>query len=125
MITMATLVFGGFVAAGLWIAQRLPRFGFWRFAIVLILAAAGLLLFSTVSHEHFLGDQRWYNRPVWKGCFECLLMIFGMLASVVNTAIKARQSAKANLGGTAPSPLQIDRYDLVQPLLFSLLTFAA
>ena len=56
-----------------------------------------------------------------------VLMLFGMVSSVLNAAIKNRrmEMAKARREGKATTiGLKIDKWDMFQPLLFSMITFS-
>jgi hypothetical protein len=97
---------------------------------ILILAAPSLwfLWYMISPGPHYLGSGTWYHYPPWKYIILYLLMIAGMLARAVSQAIEARRRVLETPQATGvialhKSPLSLDVWELVYPLLFSFITF--
>jgi MFS family permease len=94
----------------------------WRWPLV---AVCGVWFFATVYlffPNQVLGEDSFWNRTPWKQLIIYGVMALGMVASVLNDAIKERKKKLAK-GGSPRIKLKLDNWDIVQPLLVSFLTF--
>jgi hypothetical protein len=99
-----------------------------RFTYVLFSSAVFVFFVLFWQDESHLGaNNRWQCEP-WKTLIMFAVMMVGMVASVYNAAIDERRLKRATLvaaGKDNKIPLQIDRWDIVQPMFYSLITFSA
>ena len=75
----------------------------------------------------FLGSSNWWQNSPWRGLIMFALMLAGMEVRVLNSAIIIMRADNAKLkaqGKSQNARLKIDRWDLFQPAIFSLLTFS-
>lgn len=101
-----------------------------RFAGIMryALGATALLIFCFFAlfwrGEVSLGETNWWEQTPFRQIIFFFIMILGMCFSVVYAAICERRRKKA-AGKTVSSRLEIDIWDIVQPLLLSVLTYGA
>ena len=126
-LMLSFIILGFIVALGIWTYERT----IWNWLIRLALLFCISILFVLTAYMfrpvRFLNDMPWYDTSHYREIIFFLVMLTGMVSSTLSRAIKDRRQEIARLkksGSQFETPgLVIDRWDLLHPFLFSLVTF--
>lgn len=86
-----------------------------------------LLIYSTVAYFmyqlDYLGETRFVDKTPIKEVILFLLMSFGMIASVLNSAIEKMKRERSKSKDSGSNKISIDKWEFLNPLLISVGTF--
>ena len=122
---MTFLIYGLLAAAALWFGAnpRLPRAA--RFVLVVAVVALAVVVIYVIGDKTFLGDEPWYRRSPYEEALLFLLMVLGMVARYLTSAIEERRrklAARKTKPRRKPG-IDFDIWEFSYPLLVSVITF--